>query len=70
MKMVEIRTRKHWKYVNDLAGYEVKIPVVVFDFTLDELEALESWVPYSDGFHKEVSEAKIELENLLGELKG
>ena len=60
----EIRYRKYWQYVNDLAGYEKKIPEAVFAFTLDEIEALESWVPYNDGFHKEVVEARKELERL------
>lgn len=52
--MTEVRYRKTLKYVNDLANYTKKEPEVVFAFTLEELQALESWVPWNDGFHKEV----------------
>ena len=60
--MLEIRDRKVWTYVNDMAGYTKTVPEAVFAFTLDEIRALESWVPYNDGFHREVAEAVEELE--------
>jgi len=62
--MVEIRYREFWQYVNDVAGYTKKIPEAVFAFTLEEIEALESWVPLSDGFHQEIVDAKVELKKL------
>ena len=55
--MAEIRDRMVNVYVNDLASYGKKVPEVVFAFTLEELQALEAWVPYSDGFHKEITDA-------------
>ena len=60
----EIRYRTTRHYVNDLASYSIKVPEAVFAFTLEELEALESWVPWNDGFHKEVIAAKERLEEL------
>jgi len=60
--MTEIRYRTINHYINDLASSTRKVPEAVFAFTLDELEALESWVPWDDGFHKEILEAKEELE--------
>jgi len=57
----EIRQRKVGVYVNDLASYTKEVPEAVFAFTLDELQAIESWVPRSDGFHKEIVEAIEEL---------
>jgi len=59
--MAEIRYRKVRVYVNDLAGYTKKVPEAVFAFTLEELDALESWVPPYDGFYKEVQDAREEL---------
>jgi len=59
---MEVRDRKYFQYVNDLAGYTRKEPEAVFAFTLEELYVLESWVPCNDGFHKEVTEAIEELE--------
>jgi len=67
MSSPEIRTRNVRVYVNDLASYTKKVPEAVFAFTLDELQALESWVPLNDGFHKEVVEAQEELERLKKE---
>lgn len=63
--MPEIRYRTINHYINDLASTKRKVPEAVFAFTLDELEALESWVPWEDGFHKEILEAKEELERRL-----
>ena len=63
--MTEIRYRKVGVYVNDQASYTKKIPEAVFAFTLEELDALESWVPYKDGFYKEVTDAMRELEGVL-----
>ena len=60
--VVEIRYRNVGVYVNDLASYTKKVPEAVFAFTLEEIQALEGWVPSSDGFHKEVVEAIEELE--------
>ena len=60
--MVEIRDRKVGVYVNDLAGYTKKVPEAVFSFTLEEIQALEAWVPRNDGFYREVTEAMEELE--------
>ena len=61
---MEIRYRNVHVYVNDLASYSKKVPEAVFAFTLEEIRALESWVPYNDGFHHEVIEAQEELERL------
>lgn len=63
--MTEIRYRNVGVYVNDLASYTKKVPEAVFAFTIDELEALESWVPRHDGFHKEIVEA---IEAIKGTL--
>lgn len=62
--MIEIRHRKRNFYVNDLASYTKKVPEAVFAFTLEELRALEAWVPDTDGFHKEVDDAIAELLRL------
>ena len=62
--MAEIRYRKVSRYINDLASYVTKVPEAVFAFTLEEIEALDSWVPIGDGFHKEVTDARLELEKL------
>ncbi len=62
--MTEIRYREVRHYINDLHSTTKQIPEVVFAFTLDELEALESWVPWHDGFHREILAAKDELERL------
>ena len=43
------------------------MPEAVFALTLEEIQALEAWIPVSDGFHKEVVEAMEELERLNGE---
>ena len=60
----EIRYRLVGQYINDLASRTLKVPEAVFAFTLEEIEALEAWVPRSDGFHGEVLEAKGELLRL------
>jgi len=60
--MTEIRYRNVGVYVNDLASCTKKVPEAVFAFTLEEIQALESWVSVNDGFHKEVVEAMEELE--------
>jgi len=60
--LVEIRSRSVRVYVNDLASYTKKVPEAVFAFTLGEIQALESWVPGYDGFHREVVEAMEELK--------
>ena len=60
--MPEIRYRNVGVYVNDFNSTWRKVPEAVFAFTLEEIQALESWVPWNDGFHKEVLEAKEELE--------
>jgi len=62
--VVEVRKRKTFKYVNDLAGYTQSENEAVFAFTLEELYALESWVPCSDGFHREIVDAITKLEGL------
>jgi len=62
--MVEVRKRKSFKYVNDLAGYTQTENEAVFGFTINELYALESWVPHSDMFHKEITTAITKLEKL------
>ena len=59
--MTEIRYRNVGVYVHDFASYTKKVPEAVFAFTLEEIQALESWVPVNDGFHKEVVEAMEEL---------
>ena len=59
---IETRQRKTRQYVNDSAGYTKAETEALFGFTLKELYALESWVPRSDGFHKEIVEAIDELE--------
>ena len=61
---VEIRYRKVGVYVSDLASYTKKVPEAVFAFTLEEIQALESWVPWEDTFHKDVVEATEELERI------
>lgn len=65
--MAEIRYRKVCHYINDLASVTKEFPEAVFAFTLDEIDALESWVPVGDGFHREVTDAKLELESLQWE---
>lgn len=60
----EIRQRKVRRYINDFASTTDEVPEAVFAFTLDEIAALESWVPSSDGFHSEVVDAIRELERL------
>ena len=60
--MSNIREKRTLVYVNDLAMREVKIRVAIFEFTLDELYALESWVPLHDTFHTETTQAIRELE--------
>jgi len=65
----EIRHRKVRHYVNDFAGYTEWVPEAVFSFTLEEIEALESWVPCHDGFHEEVVEARVELEKRGGNIR-
>jgi len=66
---MEIRDREVWVYVNDLAGYSKKVPEAVFAFTLEEIEALEAWVPNSDAFRWEVISAREELERLTSVTK-
>jgi predicted DNA-binding transcriptional regulator len=59
---IEIRDRSTFKHINDLAGRTIVEKEVVFGFTIEELYALESWIPLHDGFKQEVLKAITELE--------
>jgi len=63
--MTEIRDRSVSHYINDHASYSTKVPEAVFAFTLEEIGALEAWVPEEDGFHQEVVDARYELERVV-----
>ena len=63
----EIRYRAVNHYVNDSCSYPIKVPEAIFAFTLEEIEALESWVPWNDSFHKEVWKAKERLKQFKKE---
>lgn len=67
MSKPEIRYRSVGVYVDDLASYTKKVPEAVFAFTLEEIQALESWIPMNDGFRREVMNAMEELERLGNE---